>query len=278
LQNNDINIIDLSEEYLQTYFCCLEDWSVLAKEAGSHKERWYKANKDKGLRVKLARVDDKICGMIQYIPAEKSTIIGKDIYFIMCIWVHGHKEGIGNYQKQGIGTALIYAAEKDVMAMGKKGIAAWGLAIPVWMKASWYKKHGYVKADRDGIAVMMWKKFRDDAEKPSFIRRKKHPECGGKKVNVQCFLNGWCPSMNTIYERTRRASLELGDKVEFHTIDTMDRNIFNEWGISDAVYIDGKHMWTGPPPPYEKIKKKIEKKIRKHDKSKTGTFSINDFM
>ena len=36
-----------------------------------------------------------------------------------------------------------------------------------------------------------------------------------------------------------------------------------EWGISDALYIDNKAVRTGPPPSYEKIKKKITRKVRK---------------
>lgn len=48
---------------------CLEDWSDEMKEAGDHKELWYNKMKDKGLGVKIAVTeDDKVVGMIQYIP------------------------------------------------------------------------------------------------------------------------------------------------------------------------------------------------------------------
>ena len=33
-------------------------------------------------------------------------------------------------------------------------MAAWGLALPIWMRASWFKKHGYRKADRRGFATL----------------------------------------------------------------------------------------------------------------------------
>ena len=33
--------------------------------------------------------------------------------------------------------------------MNKKGIAAWGLSLPFWMKASWFKKHGFKKVDKN---------------------------------------------------------------------------------------------------------------------------------
>jgi hypothetical protein len=106
-----MKIVDPSEKYLQTFFVCLEDWSAEMKEAGNHKELWYQRMKDKGLRVKLAVDNDKVCGMIQYVPVEYSFVEGKDIYFIYCIWVHGYKKGIGKYQKKGIGKALLFAAK-----------------------------------------------------------------------------------------------------------------------------------------------------------------------
>jgi len=83
-----------------------------------------------------------------------------------CIWVHGHKQGRGNFQGHGMGSALLDAAEADARALGAKGLAAWGLWLPFWMKASWFKRHGYRKADRQGIAVLLWKPFTGDAQPP----------------------------------------------------------------------------------------------------------------
>ena len=114
-----MKIIDLTDEHRELYFKCLEDWSDEMNEAGDHKACWYEKMKDKGLGVKLA-VDDqgKVGGMIQYIPIEHSFAEGQDLYVILCIWVHGYKKGRGNFQKKGMGKALIQAAEEDVRAKG----------------------------------------------------------------------------------------------------------------------------------------------------------------
>ena len=142
-----MKIIDLADEYEKLYFVCLEDWTEEMKEAGDHKEVWYNKMKDKGLRVKLALGDNgQVGGMIQYTPAEHSFIEGQDLYFVNCIWVHGYKQGRGNFQKRGMGKALLHAAEDDARALGVKGIAAWGIPFPFWMKASWFKKQGYKKS------------------------------------------------------------------------------------------------------------------------------------
>ena len=222
--------------------------------------------KDKGLRVKLA-LDDRgeVGGMIQYIPIEHSFVAGNDLYFINCIWVHGYKEGRGNFQKKGMGKALLQAAEDDAKARGVKGIAAWGIPLPFWMKASWFKKQGYTKVDKQGFLgqVLLWKPFSDEAIPPKWIKQKKRPETTPGVVTVTAFLNGWCPAQNLVFERAKRAAAELGDKVMFQEVDTFDRETFLEWGIADALFIDDKQVRTGPPPPYEKIKRIIAKRVKK---------------
>ena len=243
---------------------CLEDWSDEIKEAGDHKELWYNKMKEKGLGVKIAVTeDDKVIGMIQYVPLEYSTAEGDNLYFINCIWVHGYKEGVGNYQKKGVGKRLIKAAEEDVKSKGAKGIVAWGVSLPFFMKASWFKKQGYVKVDKQSISVLLWKPFSDDAIAPKWIRQREKPEKIPGKVSVTAFINGWCPAQNLVFERAKRAATEFGDKVVFTEIDTFNREIFLEWGISDAIFIDEKEIRTGPPPTYEDIKKKIAKQVKK---------------
>jgi N-acetylglutamate synthase-like GNAT family acetyltransferase len=259
-----MKIIDLTPEHEKQYFCCLEDWSDDIKEAGDHKACWYNKMKDKGLRVKLAQDDNGVIGgMIQYMPVENSFIEGKDLYVVLCIWIHGHKQGIGNFQKKGMGKALLKAAEEDVKNADAKGLAAWGLVIPVFMRASWFKKHGYKVADKDSLMRLLWKPFTNDAVPPSFIKLKKKPELVPGKVNVNLFLNGWCPAQNMAFERTKRAIEDFKDKIELNEYHTIDKSIQMEWGINDAIFIERKQLRTGPPPSYKKIRKLIEKQVRR---------------
>ena len=259
-----MKVIDLTKEQHNTYFCCLEEWSDEMKEAGDHKACWFEKFKDKGLRVKLALDDSgKACGMIQYIPIKESFVEGKDLFFILCIWVHGHKKGIGNVQGKGMGKALLKAAEEDAEALGAQGMAAWGLSLPFWMKASWFKKHGYKNADSQSMIKLVWKPFSNDASPPRWIRQRKAVDRIPGKVSVAAFINGWCPAMNIVYERAQKAAAEFGDKVVFQSFDTTDPDVFHEWGISDGVYIDGKKIGAGPPMPYKKLKKKIARKAAK---------------
>jgi hypothetical protein len=257
-----MRVDDLSANQESAYFHCLEEWSDDIKEAGAHKERWYGAMKDKGLRVKVA-FDDRgtVGGMIQYAPIEYSFAEGQNLYFIFCIWVHGHHQGRGNYQKKGMGSALLDAAEEDVISLGGKGLVAWGMSIPVFMRASWFRKHGYRRADRMGVQELLWKAFSSDAVAPKWVHPKCRPEGAGGRVVVTSFINGWCPAQSIVHERARRASAEFGEKVEFREVKTFSRQTFEKWGISDALFIDKRQVRTGPPPSYEKIRRQIAKGI-----------------
>jgi GNAT superfamily N-acetyltransferase len=259
-----MKVMDLPRELEKTYFQCLEDWSEDIREAGDHKEKWFDRKRGQGLRVKVA-LDDQgtVGGMIQYVPIEQVPVEGRDLYYVYCIWVHGYAKGRGNFQKRGMGKALLQAAEEDVRQGGGKGLVVWGLSLPFFMRASWFRKQGYRRVDRDGIQELLWKPFTADAVPPKWIKQKKKPAAEPGKVVVTCFKNGWCPAQNLAYERARRAAQELGDKVVFREIDTFKRETAAEWGISDALFIDAKQVRTGPPPTYEKIKRAIARKVKK---------------
>jgi GNAT superfamily N-acetyltransferase len=257
-------IVDLNESYHRPYFMCLEEWSDEIKEAGDRKNHWYNEMKEKGLRVKIAVEDNQAVGMIQYLPVEHAFVEGSGLYFILCIWVHGYKKhGVGNRQKQGIGKALLAAAEEDARMLGAKGIAAWGFMLPFFMRASWFKKHGFKKADRQDMMALLWKPFSNDAIAPKWIKQHKKPQAEPGKVVVTSLVNGWCPAMNLVHERAKRASAEFGDQVIFREINTNNRENYLEWGVSDTVFIDEKALRSGPPLAYDKIYSRIDKRVRK---------------
>jgi len=259
-----MKVIDLENKYIGAFFCCLEEYSEDMRDAGDSKRRWFEKMSEKGLRVKLALDDDEnLGGMIQYLPIECSIADGEGLYFILCIWVHGHTKGRGNFQKKGMGKALLESAENDARQLGAKGIAAWGVSFPFWMKASWFKKRGYQKVDKKGMQVLLWKPFLDLAIPPRWFRQKKEIPLNPGRVTVSAFNSGWCQSLNITYERVMRAVSEFGDKVVLKEYETSDRAIQEEWGISDAIFLDRKIISWGPPMSYEKILNKISKKVKK---------------
>lgn len=259
-----MQIRDLTEADLPAYFCCLEEWEERLEPGKAYKQKWYAQAQNKGLRVKLAIDDDGTpCGMIQYQPVEHTHITGKDIYFIYCIWVHGHTQGIGNRQHKGIGKALLAAAEEDARNLGAKGIAAWGLRIPVWMKAAWFRKQGYQAVHSSGIMQLVFKAWAPDVPKPAFPKPKKKPAAGKEKVILTDFIDGWCTYSNVTHANAAILAAEFPGKVELVTLDATDKEVLAEWGIGEGLYIDGKAVRTAPPLPYAALKSKVEKRIKR---------------
>ncbi len=257
-----MRIVDLTPKHESQYFCCLEDWSREIREAGDHKECWYRKMKDKGLRVKVAENDSGVaCGMIQYLPVEISPVEGRNLYYVLCIWVHGFKKGIGNFQKKGLGKSLLAAAEADVKRLGAKGLATWGIIFPFFMRSSWFRKQGYTVVDKSGMMRLLWKPFSQDAEQPRFMKERELPSRVPGKVHVTLFYNGWCPAQNLVYERTKLAMIEFREKIVFNVYHTIDHKILSYWGISDALFIDGKRIRTGPPPSFKKLHKIIANRV-----------------
>lgn len=257
-----MEIVDLTDGYVSTYLACLEDWSDEMQEAGDHKVQWYDKMRDRGLRVKLALDEERrAVGMIQYLPIEQSIAEGHDLYMVLCIWVHGYRQGVGKHQGHGIGSALLAAAEQDACDLGATGLAAWGVTLPFWMRASWFKKHGYETADRAEGRELVWKRFTADAEAPKWIAAGPVPEPVTGQVTMTSFLSGWCPAMNLVHERAKRAAAELGPPVVFVSIDTSEPAAMRHHGHTDSVFIDGKPLQRAAPPSYDKIKKRASRRV-----------------
>jgi N-acetylglutamate synthase-like GNAT family acetyltransferase len=267
-----MRVVDLAEDRKGLFCLCLEDWSDEAKEAGPKRCQWLERGQKLGVRGKLALNEAGVeGGMIQYGPIEHSPVDGSDLYFVYCIHVHGHKQGRGDFRKHGMGRALLYSAEEDARQSGAKGVAAWGVALPFWMKASWFKKQGYRKADRQGISELVWKPFTAEAQPPRwFPKTGKLPEPVPGKVNVTAFSSGWCMAQNLVYERAKRAAAEFGDAVVFREVDASKREAVAEWGRSDEVLVDGKKLQSGPPPSYKKVRRVIARRVRRLRRHSTG--------
>ena len=267
MESSEIIIETVNDGNLVPYCSCLEEWSPEIKEAGDLKYHWYEQMKEKGLGVLIAKNPrNEHVGMIQYLPSEYTNVQAENTYHVFCTWVHAYKgKGVGDQRNQGIGKALLKAAEADIRSRNAAGITAWGLGIPVWMKASWYRKQGYVKTDKNGMAVLMWKPLRGDAPKPVWRKPAESlSEPGGNdKIRVLSLVNGICPGSNIGHERMKKVLKDYGDRIEYEVRDTRTAEAIGKWGIMDGLYINGKAVPLGPPPKEKKLHRILEKELKK---------------
>ena len=263
----NFRIEPLDPETLNAYCCCLEEWSSEIREAGDLKCRWYEKMKAKGLEVLIARDEkDSPLGMIQYIPSAYAPVTGENNYHIFCTWVHAYKgKGVGDQRKQGIGKALLEEAESRIAQSGAGGITAWGIALPFWMRSAWYRKQGYRKVDCNGVAHLMWKPLKPDTPPPRWLPPSKElnePGASGK-LRVLSVINGICPAMNITHERIRKILEDYGDKIDYQKVYTDTPEGISRWGILDGLYINGKAVFLGPPPKEKKLRRILEKELKK---------------
>jgi GNAT superfamily N-acetyltransferase len=260
-------ITDLDEKNMESYFFCLEPGTVDIQEAVKHKTLWYDKMKSKGLGVKIAvNEEGKAVGMIQYLPSAYSPITGNEnLYFINCIWIPLPRGKALNYRGLGIGKALLAAAEEDVKKRGAGGLVAWGLALPVFMRAAWFKKQGYTPVDKQGMQVLLWKPFATGLTPPAWVARGKTPPAKANpgKITITAFLSGACPVANFNYERVKKTAAEFGDKTCINTINMCQPKNIAEWGLGDAIFIEDKCISAGPPLSYKKIRAQVAGAVKK---------------
>ncbi len=258
-----MQIIDLKPEHHDAYFNCLGDGTSDFSIGTCRKKEWFACHADSGLSVKLAVDDDKKpIGMVQYGPAKIMFPQDHELAFIHCIWVLKQSKN-ENYQNRGIGKALLRAVEDDVQQRGFKGLVAWGVALPVFMRASWFRRQGFKKIDKKGIAVLLWKPYAPDAVPVRWERDLKVPDRVRGKVDLTVLSSGWCTVMNANVENAIKAAEDFGDTVVVHEVDTRDRKNLVEWGQPDAIFLDGKQIAKGPPLSYEQIHKIIARQVKK---------------
>lgn len=248
------------------YCHCLESWSDEMAESGSHKEHWLARMKNEGLGVKIAVTDEgKYAGMIQYYPSRFSPAVipSEDTWFIHCIWVHGYKQGQGNYQGKGIGKALLLSAEDDIRDRGGKIVLAWGLKLPFWMKSKWFKKNGYRHSDQTGMQELVQKNLVDSEYRAAWRREKKSPAPVDENglLQVTTFMSGACTVTAIAYERLKKVIAGL--PVNSRLIDSSLPENLEEWGLSDQLFIGSKKVPIGPPPSQEKLRRILNRELRK---------------
>src|ERR1022692_49055 len=112
-------LVDLDPANIETFPCC--GVRNAAHEGRCNKNRWLKAQFQKGLPAKVLLTPDKRqCGYIESLPGEYAWrgVDARDYMFIHCVWTF-YKQN----QNRGLGTLMVQSSLEDAAKAGMHGVA-----------------------------------------------------------------------------------------------------------------------------------------------------------
>jgi GNAT superfamily N-acetyltransferase len=219
---------------------------------------WFKKMYGRGLRIKIATMNGEPAGFIYVMPVEVCPWgpLGRDLAVFPCLVAHSKVKG------QGIGRALVAAAEAEAERQGKKGLVTYGYYHDFWfMPAPYFEKLGFEVAARRGDEAILWKVFDSSAEPPSFLGKKHRLEPIPGKVIVDLFFNTFSLTSDVEAERVREVAAEFGDAITLREYDAGDREVRERHGRSRGIFVNGEEIFWGHEAPREGIRDAISQAL-----------------
>jgi len=260
---------------------------TLMENGMSNRIKWIKKMMSKGLEILLAlekprkdvihykwvgkmlhsdlAVQNQVpMGLLEYIPIEQALepVKGKNSLFINCIWI------LPPFWNTGVARSLMKAFIQNAKQTGGASVIAYeedrwfGTSIK-YLPSSFFKKFGFKEVDKEGSRLLL---FLDLGSKssPEFIKPKAISSIETDKITLDIFFNNQCPwskyMINIIKEGIKKYP-----KVEINIINTDDRDMIEQTGISRGIRINGKPVikrmasWEEVEIQINKIQKKLNK-------------------
>jgi len=237
-----------------------EEWVATA----ARRVPWLQAQHSCGLRVLVALVDGEHAGLLYALPIEMAPCapLGRELMVIQCLWVPQSFAG------QGVGHALMAAAEQEARRQGKLGLAVTGYRGDFWfMPATFFEHLGFQVAAQQDERILFWKPLADVAEPPTFrpSRYRFVPVPG--KVVVDLFWTHACQTIDTEAQRVREVVAEFGDRVILREYCADDPVIRDRYGLCRGIYIDGREIGWGYEAPREGLREAIRQALGRGEPS-----------
>lgn len=215
---------------------------VARREFGSgvsQKEWWRYQHAYLGLRTLVAYIGRRPVAHIEFIPIEHAPrpVAGIGLAFIICLYVAPDR------RQQGIGTALLQAAESEVRghATGIAATAAWtGPSVP----ARFFTHLGFHPIATRGDQCLLNRPF-DRAYSPRFLPVRYQPRLDARCITVDFFHCPQCPYSAFVLERLRRRARQT-DRLDLRVLPVPDRSAIEALGLADTIILNGKPIATTP--------------------------------
>jgi GNAT superfamily N-acetyltransferase len=234
-------------------------WREMMQPAMAVRKEWLKTMMHDGLRVLVAleksenvlssfgarnrKVRELIIrgkipkGLIEYAPIELAPepVSGKNSLFINCVWV------LPKFWNADVARSLLKRFLEDAKAYGGASVLAyegdkWFGYFP-YMPVSFFTKFGFREVNRDGSRVLLHLNFSDE-EQPRLIYPKTRKVGKSDKIIVDVLFNSQCPWSWWMADKVK-CGMKKYDAV-VNIINTDDRTVIEEYGLSRGVCINGK--------------------------------------
>lgn len=231
MSNDFINITpeNISEQHL----CCI----IRSKKShpGIEAKRAWLGDRLKEGHI-FRKLDAKGCCFIEYAPVETAwvPVIGKNFYYIYCLWVDGEFKG------KGYGKALMDYCISDAKNKGLSGICMLGAKKQKhWLAdQSFAKKYGFSPVDftDDGYELLA---LSFDGTLPQFAENAKRQEIDSQELTV--YYSVQCPYILPKIQKIQQYCADNSLKSSFISVDTLEKAknlpcVFNNY----AVFYKGK--------------------------------------
>ncbi|HEX7401861.1 MAG TPA: hypothetical protein VF369_06760 [candidate division Zixibacteria bacterium] len=258
------NMDETTEYFVGT--CSHVNESPETDACGQKRIAWLRQMHEKGLRVKVAILEDKPVGFLYVMPIEVSPWgpLGKDLMAFPCLWVLNPAKG------KKAGSKLVIEAEKEAQKQGRKGIVTYGYYHDFWfMPAPYFEKLGYQIADRRtwnageffGEEAILWKIFDESAEVPRFLKSNYQFKHISGKVVVDLFFNRFCQTSGIESQRVREVAAEFGDKVVLNEYRADEPEVLKCYQLPRGIFVNGKEIGWGYEAPKDGIREAINKAL-----------------
>lgn len=146
----------------ETFFCIKD----IKKEGFKSKQRWFNKRYAEGLQMKILKINAKMIGFIEFVPANQAwrPIEAPEFMFVHCLVVGSKKD-----RQKGYGSLLIQAVEKEAKALKLKGVCAMSSNGPWMATRKVFENNGFIQVDKKGRFELLSKTWDDAVSDAEFI-------------------------------------------------------------------------------------------------------------